>query len=207
MSKGIFFKAFNLVAITAIATSFTISGITLAEPTMLHANAIKVWNVDSARQEAFNGAQGVIDTWGYSGKDPNYKLHKAAISKNSRYVLDSLITNFNTGEYGVSKKCDVQSYYYDGSNGGLLIIQVNTSAAFSDGKSCDSNLPVRGLRYTFPEGKLFQASFTVSEDESFVYASNGTLISHWIKDKCFDANGSSCGTRKAHYEGHWKQPE
>lgn len=175
-----------------------LGNMSLAQQAPLQASATKTWTAETAREAVFQGVKGYIDTWGILPKDPDYKIHKANIKKASYLIGDMMITNFSIGGYATSKKCSTETLYYT-SLGELESIDLKQYPSF-ESLECPSSFPSRAIRYSYPEGKLINAVFVAEKDNQFLYEPDGSLVSHWIKNKGFDAHGHFFGTRISHIE-------
>jgi hypothetical protein len=162
------------------------------------------WTTDNARGAAFNGARKFIDTLGIPELDPNLQANRTAMDQGLRRSQDRSITLFDNGTYTVSTLCDLKTYLYL-PNGLLIQLMINSSPAYGS-SYCPSPNPMTSWTYAVNEdfwsdqnihnGQFMDASIYVKDNESFSFKSDGSLSFHWKDNYCYEADGSSCGTRK-----------
>jgi hypothetical protein len=159
----------------------------LAEPSVFRVTVSKVWTVESAKEEAFREVPLSADVSGYPDTDPNFGDNKNVRDKGGGRVNGRLITVFPDGGYCVKNPEQTERHYYLES-GQLQAVQfIRDLKAYKYA----ANPAQKDLM-----GKLITVSIQVAEGESFVFSTDGVLIAHWVKENCFRADGSSCGTRK-----------
>ena len=144
------------------------------------------YTVESARVKAFNNTPLSINMDKYQNyfNDP-YHIENISAIKIKKYKLKNrYLTYFSDKQYGVTYKNNTKvGFYYD-----------------LNGKLCDISLlinkdyPIKIVKYD-TDGKLISTSLAVSRNESFVFDLNKKLISHWIKNNCYNENGELVKTR------------
>lgn len=162
----------------------------------LRAGVSKIWSIDLARQEAFLNLQPKLNTSGFSQVDPYLLENRKAIQNHLAEFGNRHITVFSDGSYAYSELCSPIAYYYH-SNGRLYGFDVNSSSSFN-GASCPSApYPHKSYKYLYPSGQVDLISLIIKPDESYSFNLNGSLFDHWIGSKCYNFDGSSCGTRQS----------
>lgn len=195
------FSTLLLLAILGWASGDTTHA---SEP--LQASIEKTWTLDDARNEAFRDAPEFIDISVYAPVDPNLLANRQAmqqgIGKSGKMlkVGNRLIGLFSDGAYSSVELCSRESFNYS-SVGKLRTVDIDSSPVYGS-PDCPSTLPIKSYKYLAdPEsgqpGALVSIGMRVSKTEIYVFNPDGTLSGHWINNKCYQADGSSCGTVRA----------
>lgn len=158
----------------------------------LTASVKKTWTVDAARQEAFKNAKQRIN-FSEPDLDPELLVNRRLVDQGGGSTEERVVTVFRGQNYSVQKVGDNRVFYY--TPGGNLF-----SIEFAGYKK---TYPYAAYKHwTFDnfetgihKGDLATVSLTTGPNESFGFLPDGTLDSHWLNDKCFKADGSSCGSR------------
>lgn len=164
------------------------------EPFMVQVQ--KTYSVDTARQEAFENLKPWVDLSGVQSIDPNLIENRRSVQAGGGEAGDRSITVFNSGFYTVSAICDLAGYTYTAA-GQLFSVDYTSSPAYHSAGMCEATFPAKSYKHLYPSGQLARVSLYVSDHEAFMFLPDGTLDAHWVKNKCFNANGSSCGTRRS----------
>lgn len=170
-----------------IATIFIISLTLPVFAQTFNASIEQNYTTDSARQEAFNGAQFFRNVSGFSPKDPFYLENKENILKtgasNFRYknrtitVFYDYSTKKFTG-YTVSEEHSMVTFYFD-YLGNLEAVEYETSI----------NYPIKSYRYDYPKGMLIAVGMHVKSGDDYLFHPTGKLLSHCINAKCYNEAG------------------
>ena len=186
-----------MVRIAILVLLFCLSGLSYAQQREFTTGVSKSMSIDEARREAFREAQPWVDVSGFPTVDPNLLANRQQIQKGGGKVGDRVITVFKDGGYAVhlleeERLYSFASQYY-ASNGVLMAIEfdVGNSYPSKSYKHAAVNL------YPLKKGDLIGVGLHVSGQESYMFKPNGILTTHWLGDKCYQADGSSCGTRRA----------
>ncbi len=153
----------------------------------LRVTVSKVWTVESAKEEAFREAPLHVDLSGYPGSDPDFTKNAQIRLQGGGRIDSRLITVFEGGRYCVKNPQQTERRYY---------LETGALAAVQLLKGVKAYKYAANAEHKEHFGELISVSIQVAESESFVFATNGTLLAHWIGTDCFRADGSSCGTRK-----------
>ena len=113
-------------------------------------------------------------------------------SENLNYLLqgitelkDRKLGKFSDGSYAVQYYDNPLYSWYYSENGRLISYTYKTSR----------NYPCKFKKYK-PDGTIINTGFRPSENESFIYSSDGKLLAHWLGNNCFDKNNNLIMTRK-----------
>lgn len=154
------------------------------------------YTVESARRLAFEGVPKKVEKSVFDSHmlDPDYEENKNVLNNKIQPKNRSvqLFKGFGVPAYAVT--------YFDNPKFTYYYIRHINQLAFTDIDEIDISkeevkFPYRTLRYDF-RGNLIAVGIYVSEDERFLYKSNGKLISHWIGDNCYNKKGKVIGTVK-----------
>lgn len=100
-------------------------------------------------------------------------------------IKDRKLAKFSDGTYAVMYYDDpLYSWYY--SAGGKLISYTYKTS---------QNYPCKFKKFK-PDGSVINSGVRISEQESFIYSSDGKLLAHWLGGKCYDQNNNLVLTRK-----------
>lgn len=151
-----------------------------------------VYTVESARKAAFEGIEYEISMEPFKKymTDPGFispaktEGGKPKVSKKGRRV-----TFFSDGEYAISYKNNIYSYYYK-KNGQLVNIVIDDANS--------KTYPFLSKKYDL-NGKLVRVFLIVSSSESFVFTPDKLLTAHWLNDKCYDENNKIKSTRTSNF--------
>jgi|GEM_PF-1879565 len=167
---------------------------TCAEKSLADKLVPKVWTVDTARIEALRDVISYINIDEYDKVDPNLISNREIIQKGGGYLKDRVVTVFDDNAYAV-RFTESPNYYYF-SDGSLSAIEVEQNGDYPH-KSYKYSAVNFGNR---KKGYLMMVIISTSKVESFMFFSDGKLAAHWIGNKCYLPNGTSCGTRKDNLE-------
>lgn len=169
----------------------------LAEP--LQASIKKTWTVETAREEAFLGAEPYLDISSYPRIDPDLVENGMAIFNEQEIVGKRHLTIFDGDSYAVAEYCSPKTFYYDDSSQ-LYAVGISNYYSYS-GVDCQTQeSPRKQYKYAYPGGALLRVSISVKANDSYVFNPDGSLSAHWVGNKCFWVNGSSCGARMSYKE-------
>jgi len=168
----------------------------------------KTWTVDTARIEALKNAPPSIDVSGYSSIDPNLTEHRQAISEGKKIYGMWMLTTFNDGTYSVGtldNPNDAGLHY--SASGQLLDLQFEILEQDKKQRIIDALktgvkdfgyllYPLKTYTYLYPSGDLETVGIEVGPNNSYVFSPSGELLTHWLNDKCYYLDGTSCGSRE-----------
>lgn len=168
----------------------------------------KTWTVDEAREAAFKNAPTYADMSNYRSVDPDIIENRILINKGGGEVKlpDGVkqISVFGNGGYAVAiyyfRDAEIYkagyeppSFYY--LNNGALI---SVSYELKTGNIAKSYKYAYGNYFApqYRHGQLMRVSISTEADGDYMFHPDGTLSAHWVNEKCYNADGSSCGDRK-----------
>ena len=169
----------------------------------LQAKIEKAWTVDSAREEAFREAEATIDPSPFPKIDPNLIENRQIVTKGGGKINGRVITVFSSGGYAVQSadayKYEINTSFFYAENGSIEAVGIEKGIKY----------PKKTYKYTmtndyFPtvrnSGDLVSVHISVKSDDTYTFSPAGKLLAHWICDKCYNLDGSSCGWRESHSE-------
>lgn len=116
--------------------------------------------------------------------DANLEENLNAISLGVQELSDRRVVDFSDGSYGVSYYEDpLYSWYYKG--GRLINFTQKSSESY----------PCKITKYK-SDGTVSNAGYKVSENESFIFSTDGRLMAHWKGKFCYDENDNIIMVRK-----------
>lgn len=151
-----------------------------------------VYTVESARKLAFEGLDARLDKtlikpfWYDEKNAENLAVVKTGKELNDRYIM-AFSSGFVKGYAVVYGNKPKYAYYY--TQGGIL------ASVDYDPKGDRTEYPYKIGKYD-AFGRLRSVVLYVSDDEQFSYSKSGKLISHWIGDIGYNANGKEIARRK-----------
>jgi hypothetical protein len=149
------------------------------------ASAVKTWTVDTAREEAFREAKPWVDVSQYSPIDPNLIENRIVRQGGGGTVGNRIVTVFTlNSSYCVQLRGIYNLFYYNAA-GKLLKIEFFTSGDY----------PIKSYMHSALNGTLESVGIITDSRNSFAFSPSGELFSHWLDNKCYGVDGSSCGTR------------
>lgn len=164
----------------------------------------KVWNIDSAREEAFKDLKPMLDLSWVPPIDPNLIENKQAMNNQQGKVKNRVITEFSNGYYGVQVFDDDnydKAYYYSPS-GGLAIIDftiypiyVRNVQDFINADAEGKTFPYKVYKHSFPDGKIKNVALIIGDNETYIFKPSGELEGHWVGNTCYDFNGNKTLSR------------
>jgi hypothetical protein len=187
-----------MIRIVALLLLLSLTGVTYAQQREFVTGVSKSMTVDEARQEAFRTAKPWVDVSGFPTVDPNFLSNRHQVQKGGGKVGDRLITVFKYGQYSVHSLKEemsgpfVSQYFL--SNGLLIAIEFDDGGQHiskSYKHSAINNTPY------FNKGQLIAINLSIGGKESYIFSTDGLMIAHWIGNKCYNTDGSSCGTRRS----------
>ena len=145
------------------------------------------YNTDLAREETFSKPIEKIsfDRIRNHFYDSNNIENLNCLLQGKTELKDRKIAKFSDGSYGIQYYDDPMYSWYYSTNGKLI--------NFTQKDSLD--YPCRITKYK-PDGTIANTGYRVSERESFLFASNGKLLAHWLGNNCFDEQNNIIMTRK-----------
>ncbi len=141
------------------------------------------YNETSARIEAFKDIERKVnkDIFEDYLKDKNKKENLENIKnsifdiKNERYLCPFYVKT-TLASYSVTYYNEMEEYtFYYNVLGSLIKFD----------KIINSQYPIKTYSYS-RYGNLISVSFSVDEDEQFIYSENGKLLAHWLGDKMIE---------------------
>ena len=128
----------------------------------------------------------------YSIDDIRTRLYDSGNSENIGYLLngvtelkDRKLAKFSDGSYAVQYYDNPLTAWYYSYNGKLI--------AYT--KKDTENYPCKFTKFK-PDGTVINSGIRLTEQESYIYSSEGRLLAHWVGDKCFDKNNNLIMTRR-----------
>lgn len=120
------------------------------------------------------------------------RFYDADNIENSNYLLqgitelkDRKLAKFSDGSYAVQYYNEPLFGWYYSSNGKLISYTRKDTA----------NYPSKFTKFK-PDGSIINSGVRISEQESYIYSSEGKLLAHWLGNKCFDEKNNLIMTRK-----------
>lgn len=174
-----------------------LSGASYAQQREFTTGVSKSMSIDEARREAFREAKFWVDVSGFPTIDPNLLVNRQQIQKGAGIAGQNYITVFpEMKAYSVHKSEDENKAFYTSAlytlNGHLLVIEFTVN----DGSLSKGYRHIASPIFGDPIGTLLGISLQNNRD-GFTFLPDGSLSSHWIGDKCYKPDGSSCGTRRS----------
>ena len=117
--------------------------------------------------------------------DKNYNENKKYILQGKTELKDRTLAFFSDSTYAVMYNNDKYHVWYYSNYGKLIFAEEKDKLSF----------PYKSFKYT-PSGRLVNMGLRVSEEETFIYNSEGKLLAHWLKDKAYDEQGNVIMTRR-----------
>ena len=145
------------------------------------------YTTDSARSELINSRPQKPDEKFVSIylKDENYNENISALLKGSVELKDRTLAMFSDNSYAVMYHNDKLHVFYYAPNGDLTHYEIKDGIEY----------PYKSYKYDV-EGKLVNMGLRVSKAETYIFAPNGKLIAHWVKENGYDENGQVIMRRK-----------
>lgn len=145
------------------------------------------YNAQSAREEVFreNPNQINFEKLRTNLIDSKRIENLNAIYEGKRDFEGKKLAHFSDGSYGV--------YYYDDPEYSWFYSPQGRLISFTQKNSV--NFPAKVVRYR-PDGTVLNLGLKISEQESFIYSTNGKLLGHWVGNLCFDEQNNIVMTRK-----------
>jgi hypothetical protein len=159
-----------------------LTSVTHAE-TVLQGGVVEKVKIDRARYAAFDQARSRVSLKAYSRIDQDLPLHLQARLRQQTLLPDRILTFFSDGGYSVSLFGSYEMLYYN-SRGYLFAVEQNNLPQGSGG------YPRRGLRYSYPSGKLILSRYDQSQNEVYAFKPNGSLDSYCLSGTCYRPDGS-----------------
>lgn len=100
-------------------------------------------------------------------------------------LTDKKLVSFSDGTYGIQYYDNPMYSWYYSNNGRLISYTQKDSLSY----------PCNVIKYK-PDGTVLNKGYRVSENESYIYSSQGKLLGHWIDGTCYDEQGNVIMTRK-----------
>lgn len=100
-------------------------------------------------------------------------------------LKDRKLAKFSDDSYAVQYYDNPLYSWYYSQNGKLISYTYKSS----------QNYPCNFKKFK-PDGSVINTGYRISEQESFIYSSDGKLLAHWKGNKCFDKNNNLIMTRK-----------
>lgn len=163
----------------------------------------KVWTVDSAREEAFNGIKDWVDLSKYQPTDPKFRENKKLIDKDKLETKDRHITVFSDGWYAVRYYNNMTESYYYNTDGALRVVEYSYYAkdvytmADINKYSPEELFPSKDYQHQYPSGKIIRIRISPKYMDEYCFKPNGELVEHCVDDKCYDANNNLIMTRES----------
>lgn len=158
----------------------------------------KTWNVDSAREEAFENLKPTLDLSWIPAIDSNLIANKQAISNHQRKVGNRVVNSYSDGGYGVwiLDEDNYDKIYYYSSAGKLISIDftiypddIQNLQTYFKKQELQQIYPIKNYKHAYPSGKLVSISLTVNDKEVYGFMPSGKLAYHWLGTNCYDVNG------------------
>ncbi len=170
----------------------------------LQARIEKSWTVETAKQEAFNGAKQWVDLSWASPTDPNWRENfRAACSQGLITYEDRQVEAFydpdgSLESYGVTRYDDNKAFRYDiyGKLFAVTFFEFNENISTFGEHLKTKIYPTKAYMHSYQNGKLVLTGLSTSYRDNYGFYPTGELASHCINDTCYDATGQIIGTRE-----------
>ncbi|MBR6126375.1 hypothetical protein IKQ21_01685 [bacterium] len=145
------------------------------------------YNQERAAEEVFRTPPKTINFNFISSHfvDINYSDNISALKAGIKALKDRRVGSFSDGTYGVIYYDDPLFSWYYSSNGRLVNFTERSS----------SDYPCKITKYK-PDGTVANTGLKVSENESYIFSSQGKLLAHWVGNFCYDEENNVIMTRK-----------
>lgn len=143
------------------------------------------YNSESAREELLANKPQPPDIKPEYTHDINYQDNIKYLMQGKVELKDRVLAFFSDSTYAVMYNADKLRVYYYSPRGNLIYTEVKNTDKY----------PYKTYKYD-SIGRLVNMSFRVSDNETFIYTINGSLIAHWIGNYAYDNNGNIIMTRK-----------
>jgi hypothetical protein len=168
-----------------------------------NASALSASLADDARIEAFKNLKPNIDITNLPKLDPYMVSNNNCLIRGERHCENREITKFATHDYSVRYPDLLPNLVFFYSPDGVIsALQINDAS---------ENYPYRSYTYsatddlsdgrTAKSGELMLVGLTVSSGDTYLFKANGALDAHWVGDKCYLPDGTSCGSRQKTLQG------
>ncbi len=107
------------------------------------------------------------------------------VLKGNIELKDRILAFFSDSSYAVMYKNDMYHVFYYSNDGKLIYTEEKDGLEY----------PYTSYKYNV-SGRLVNVSLRISNDETYIYTPDGSLIAHWLGDKAFDEHGKVIMTRK-----------
>ena len=137
------------------------------------------FTVESARKEAFADVEyslpkNIIDA---NRIDPNFEDNKVLIKNGVKETGDRFIDYFSNGNYSIVYKKNLYLEFHYTKEGKLETI----------GKRTSLTCPLKTYQYDTNQ-KLVSITLYKTLNDIYIFSLDGTLVAHWIGNKCYDKN-------------------
>ena len=135
------------------------------------------YNAESAREEVFSKTPNPINFEKIRVNliDSKRFDNLNAIYEGKRELEGRKLAHFSDGSYGVYYYDDPEYSWFYSPQGRLISFTRKENVTF----------PSKVIRYK-PDGSISNLGLKISENESFVYSTDGKLLGHWIGNLCYD---------------------
>lgn len=144
------------------------------------------YNNEIAKQEVFaeSPAQINFEKIRLHLIDQNRVENLNAIYEGKKELNGRILAHYSDGNYGIHYLDDAQYSWFYSPQGRLTSFTHKETLTY----------PSKVVRYK-PDGTISNLGLKISDNESYIYSTNGKLLAHWVGNLCYDENNNIIMTR------------